>query len=97
MREILYVQAGNLANYIGTHFWNTQESYFTYSDDDEALVNHDTSFREGETSKVLSCSITAGLGLNPVRQGDPTYCPRLIAFDRKGMFNLFQYALGLTE
>jgi len=54
MREILYVQAGNLANYVGTHFWNTQESYFTYAEDEEeALVVHDTSFREGETSKVF--------------------------------------------
>ncbi len=54
MREILYVQAGNLANYVGTHFWNTQESYFAYSDDDEPLVNHDISFREGLTRKVSS-------------------------------------------
>ncbi|KAJ3994637.1 Misato segment II tubulin-like domain-containing protein [Lentinula boryana] len=51
MREILYVQAGNLANHIGTHFWNTQESYFTYSDDEETLLNHDISFRDGETLK----------------------------------------------
>ncbi|KAJ3800617.1 Misato segment II tubulin-like domain-containing protein [Lentinula aff. detonsa] len=51
MREILYVQAGNLANYIGTHFWNTQESYFAYSDDEEILLNHDISFRDGETLK----------------------------------------------
>ncbi|KAE9407478.1 tubulin nucleotide-binding domain-like protein [Gymnopus androsaceus JB14] len=81
MREILYVQAGNLANYVGTHFWNTQESYFTYAEDEEeALVVHDTSFREGETSK-----------------GDPTYCPRLISFDRKCVFNPLYYASGLTK
>jgi hypothetical protein len=29
MREILYIQAGPLANHIGTHFWNTQEAYQT--------------------------------------------------------------------
>ncbi|KAJ4490746.1 mtDNA inheritance protein Dml1 [Lentinula aciculospora] len=72
MREILYVQAGNLANYVGTHFWNTQESYFTYSDDTETLLNHDVSFREGETL-----------------EGDSTYCPRLISFDRKANFGAF--------
>ncbi|KAI0061973.1 tubulin nucleotide-binding domain-like protein [Artomyces pyxidatus] len=47
MREIIYIQAGNFSNYIGTHFWNTQQSYFTYSEDDEVLVDHDVSFREG--------------------------------------------------
>ncbi|KIK50577.1 hypothetical protein GYMLUDRAFT_182599 [Collybiopsis luxurians FD-317 M1] len=69
MREILYIQAGNVSNYIGTHFWNTQESYFTYADEEDSLVNHDISFREGPSFK-----------------GDPTYNPRLIAFDHKGNF-----------
>lgn len=52
MKEILYVQAGPLANFIGTHFWNTQESYFTYGDGEEPVVHHDRSFREGLTPKV---------------------------------------------
>ncbi|KAH7927011.1 tubulin nucleotide-binding domain-like protein [Leucogyrophana mollusca] len=47
MREIIYIQAGSLANYIGTHFWNAQESYFTYGDEDESIANHDISFKEG--------------------------------------------------
>lgn len=47
MREIIYIQAGSFANYVGTHFWNTQESYFTYNDNDEPIVNHDLSFQEG--------------------------------------------------
>ncbi|KAG1826205.1 Misato segment II tubulin-like domain-containing protein [Suillus subaureus] len=49
MREIIYIQAGSFANYAGTHFWNTQESYFTYNDDDEPIVNHDLSFHEGRS------------------------------------------------
>ncbi|KAG1824274.1 Misato segment II tubulin-like domain-containing protein [Suillus variegatus] len=49
MREIIYIQAGSFANYVGTHFWNTQESYFTYEDDDEPIVNHDLSFEEGRS------------------------------------------------
>ncbi|KAG2143689.1 Misato segment II tubulin-like domain-containing protein [Suillus clintonianus] len=49
MREIIYIQAGSFANYTGTHFWNTQESYFTYDDDDEPIVNHDLSFEEGRS------------------------------------------------
>jgi hypothetical protein len=58
MKEILYIQAGSLANHIGTHFWNTQESYFTYDAVDanedvaEPEVEHDRSFLEGETRQV---------------------------------------------
>ena len=52
MREILYFQAGSLANHVGTHFWNTQESYFTYEDEDDPIVFHDRSFREGLNPKV---------------------------------------------
>lgn len=57
MKEIIYIQAGSFANYIGTHFWNTQESYFTYGSDEdeeagEPLVSNDISFREGLTYKV---------------------------------------------
>jgi hypothetical protein len=27
MHEVTYLQFGNLPNYIGTHFWNTQDCY----------------------------------------------------------------------
>ncbi|EGO28775.1 hypothetical protein SERLADRAFT_434675 [Serpula lacrymans var. lacrymans S7.9] len=47
MREIIHIQAGTFANYVGTHFWNTQESYFTYYEDEDPIVRHDISFREG--------------------------------------------------
>ncbi|KAF7969428.1 hypothetical protein HWV62_27377 [Athelia sp. TMB] len=70
MREILYIQAGPLANYTGTHFWNTQEAYFTYGDDgDEPLVDHAISFRETVAGK-----------------GEPLLCPRLLVFNRKANF-----------
>ncbi|KAF9644227.1 tubulin nucleotide-binding domain-like protein [Thelephora ganbajun] len=75
MKEILYIQAGTIPNFVGTHFWNAQESYFHYDGDestsevDEPEINHDVSFREGLSLK-----------------GDPTFCPRLLAFDRKGNF-----------
>jgi hypothetical protein len=41
-----------LANYTGTHFWNTQESYFTYDEDSDPVVDYDISFKEGLTSTV---------------------------------------------
>ena len=52
MKEILYIQAGSFANFVGAHFWNTQESYFTYGEDEQPFVYHDRSFREGLTNKV---------------------------------------------
>ena len=56
MKEILYIQAGPFANFVGTHFWNAQESYFTYDEGDDPFVFHDRSFREGLTSKVTTSS-----------------------------------------
>lgn len=52
MKEIIYIQAGNISNYIGTHFWNAQQSYFTYKESEEVLVEHDVSFREGVSPRV---------------------------------------------
>lgn len=63
MHEILTLQLGQRSNYLATHFWNTQvrgyqafftstlihiqESYFTYSSDEESIVDHDIHFRPG--------------------------------------------------
>ncbi|KAF4628314.1 hypothetical protein G7Y89_g9836 [Cudoniella acicularis] len=47
MHEIITLQFGQKSNYLATHFWNTQESYFTYSADEESLVDHDVHFRPG--------------------------------------------------
>ncbi|OBT40986.1 hypothetical protein VE00_08236 [Pseudogymnoascus sp. WSF 3629] len=47
MHEILTLQLGQRSNYLATHFWNTQESYFTYSGEQEPVVDHDVHFRPG--------------------------------------------------
>ncbi|KIW33030.1 protein DML1, variant [Cladophialophora immunda] len=47
MHEIITLQLGTKSNYLATHFWNAQESYFTYSDYEEPLVNSDIHFRPG--------------------------------------------------
>jgi hypothetical protein len=47
MHEIITLQLGQRSNYLATHFWNTQESYFTYNADEESLVDHDIHFRPG--------------------------------------------------
>jgi len=47
MHEIVTLQFGSQSNYLGTHFWNTQESYFTYGSEAESIVDHDIHFRAG--------------------------------------------------
>ncbi|KAL1954794.1 hypothetical protein VTO42DRAFT_697 [Malbranchea cinnamomea] len=47
MHEIITLQLGERSNYVATHFWNTQESYFTYSDEEESPVDHNVHFRPG--------------------------------------------------
>ncbi|KAI5306349.1 mtDNA inheritance, partitioning of the mitochondrial organelle, partial [Ascosphaera pollenicola] len=47
MHEILTLQLGQRSNYLATHFWNTQESYFTYDANEESPVDHDVHFRSG--------------------------------------------------
>lgn len=50
MHEIITVQLGTRANYLCTHFWNTQESYHTYPPAPPSLVDHDVHFRQGIAS-----------------------------------------------
>jgi hypothetical protein len=53
MKEILYIQAGELSNYTGTHFWNTQESYLTLSEsEDYTEIDPSVSFCENVDDKV---------------------------------------------
>ncbi|KAF7290286.1 hypothetical protein MIND_01342600 [Mycena indigotica] len=81
MKEILYIQAGSLANYVGTHFWNTQESYRESSADSDGLaseIDHDVSFREGVN-----------------HDGESTYCPRLLVFDHQANFGALSQSNAL--
>ncbi|KAF2396411.1 tubulin nucleotide-binding domain-like protein [Trichodelitschia bisporula] len=47
VHEIVTLQFGPQSNYLGTHFWNAQESYFTYGDEDQSVIDHDIHFRPG--------------------------------------------------
>ncbi|KAI9277024.1 tubulin domain-containing protein [Phascolomyces articulosus] len=76
MREIVTLQLGQLANFVGTHFWNTQEEYFTYGADpteSNVEIDHDILYRAG---------------LSPT--GAETYTPRVLVYDLKGGFGSLQ-------
>ncbi|PKS12909.1 hypothetical protein jhhlp_000249 [Lomentospora prolificans] len=47
VREIITLQLGELSNYVATHFWNAQESYFTYGDEEKSPVDHNVHWRQG--------------------------------------------------
>ncbi|SZF01368.1 unnamed protein product [Blumeria hordei] len=70
MHEIITLQLGQKSNYIATHFWNTQEAYFTYEEGDESLIDHDVHFRAGTapdgtdtfTPRTLIYDLKSGFG-----------------------------------
>ncbi|KAL2469113.1 beta-tubulin [Forsythia ovata] len=74
MREIVTLQVGSYANFIGSHFWNFQDELLGLADNpgsDEIFKNHNLDmnvlYRSGET-----------------HQGIPTYTPRLVSVDFQG-------------
>nr|XP_054754974.1 protein misato homolog 1-like [Lytechinus pictus] len=73
-REIITLQCGHYANFVGTHLWNIQESTFSYEKCPAQIIpkeiNNDVLFREGRTL-----------------QGEETYTPRLVCLDLKGSLN----------
>ncbi|KAH8339704.1 hypothetical protein KR074_009540 [Drosophila pseudoananassae] len=73
-REILSLQFGTYANYVGAHFWNQQEANFCYGTGDEDdqvaeehLLHNDILYREGLNSHNRT-----------------TYTPRLVSVDLAG-------------
>ncbi|KAF8890836.1 tubulin domain-containing protein [Gymnopilus junonius] len=81
MKEILYIQAGELSNYTGTHFWNTQESYLQADELQVSEIASNISF--SETIDAEAC------------RGRATLSPRLLLFDRKSNFGTLGKANAL--
>ncbi|PWY90127.1 protein dml1 [Aspergillus heteromorphus CBS 117.55] len=79
MHEIISLQLGQRANYLATHFWNLQESYFTYTEDEESPVDHDVHFRPGVgadgsetyTPRTVIYDLKGGFGT--LRKYNPLY------------------------
>lgn len=74
MREIVTIQVGEFANFVGSHFWNFQDELVGLASDPESDpifrnndLNMDVLYRSGET-----------------HQGVSTYTPRLLSINFKG-------------
>ncbi|KAI4174028.1 MAG: hypothetical protein LQ343_002591 [Gyalolechia ehrenbergii] len=81
MHEIVTLQLGNRANYLATHFWNAQESYFNYDAENEpSTIDHNIHFRPGKGPS-----------------GEDTYTPRTLIYDLKGGFGSLRKWGGLYD
>lgn len=88
MKEIVTLQFGTLANYIGSHFWNLEDEYFALErqallddpghDAFHAELDHSILWRRGET-----------------RHGAATSTPRVVLVDRKAMLGSLSETGGL--
>uniref|UniRef100_S4RQQ9 Misato Segment II tubulin-like domain-containing protein n=1 Tax=Petromyzon marinus TaxID=7757 RepID=S4RQQ9_PETMA len=69
--EVVTLQLGHYAGFVGAHWWNSQISIKGRASSNDPPpkeeVNSDVLFREGVTL-----------------QGEPTYTPRLVLMDLKG-------------
>ncbi|KAJ4770822.1 Protein misato-like protein 1 [Rhynchospora pubera] len=74
MREIVTIQVGDFANYIGSHFWNFQDELLGLAEDDTA----DPIFK----NNCMDMDVLYRTGLT--HQGAYTYCPRLISIGSQG-------------
>lgn len=70
MREIIYVQAGTTANYVGTHFWNGQDYYATLDGDgdEQERIDHAKSFSVREDVETVRIMMFLE-ALRPARDG----------------------------
>ncbi|KAH8272287.1 hypothetical protein KR044_011378 [Drosophila immigrans] len=75
-REIITLQFGTYANYVGAHFWNQQEANFVYDRDDNS------SQAEAEEWQLPHNDVLYREGRNDLNQ--TTYTPRLLSVDLSG-------------
>ena len=74
-KEIITLQLGTSSNYVGSHWWNIQESSFTYHDRDaKAELDHDVLFREGHnfrdttfTPRLVFVDFSKNMGTLPLQ------------------------------
>lgn len=69
-REVITLQLGHYANFVGAHWWNLQEGNFSYDPTKPSEINHDVLYREGQnpkrevtfTPRLLSVDLKGSLG-----------------------------------
>eukprot|EP00898_Chlorokybus_atmophyticus_P008192 jgi/Chlat1/8374/Chrsp80S00638 len=82
MREVVTLQFGTYANFVGAHFWNIQDELLGLADQMgvEQEIDSNIVYRVGETP-----------------QGVATYTPRLVALDMRGSLGSMRAAGSLYD
>ncbi|WOL09083.1 hypothetical protein Cni_G17836 [Canna indica] len=87
MRELVTIQVGTFANYVGSHFWNFQDELLGLAEEpngDSIIKNScldmDVLYRTGET-----------------QQGIPTYSPRLLSVGFQGSLGCLNLSGSLYD
>lgn len=105
MHEILTLQFGQQANYVGTHYWNTQVGglrshvhlLLAFSLQSIALTAGQESYftYAGESDSPVNhdVSFRSGIGAD----GSDTYTPRTLIYDLKGAFGTLRKENALYE
>lgn len=94
MHELLHLSFSAAANHLTTHFFNTQEAYFSY---DEDISTNYTIANENNEAKIKSnssqtkidnyISFRPGIGRDGVTE---TFTPRCLLWDLKGAHYSYQ-------
>ncbi|GAQ79541.1 tubulin [Klebsormidium nitens] len=78
MKEVVTLQFGNYANFVGAHFWNFQDELLGRSES----ATDQTSAEEGTRAADVESDVLFRVG--ETHQGAATYTPRLVALDVRG-------------
>lgn len=97
-KEIIYLSFGSFSNHISTHFWNQQQSYFTYDSSElpsgSTSRDRDTAGRDDDEPLIdHDVSFQAGQTLT----GQDTYNPRTIIFETEQEFGALSKLNALYE
>ncbi|CBQ69317.1 conserved hypothetical protein [Sporisorium reilianum SRZ2] len=97
-KEIIYLSFGSFSNHISTHFWNQQQSYFTYDQSNLASgstsrdIPHDAN-DDDEPLIDHDVSFQAGQTLS----GQDTYSPRAVLFETQHEFGALSRLSALYD
>jgi len=82
MREIITLQLGETANYVGTHFWNSLENSVNRIKEENKEIDNK---KDANIEDYQDVNIFYRTGISSKRE--ETYSPRLLIFELKGGLN----------
>lgn len=78
MREIITIQLGETANYVGTHFWNSLENSVNRIKEENKEIDNK---KDASNEDYQDVNVFYRTGISSKRE--ETYSPRLLIFELK--------------